>query len=174
MRAALHQHRALDGFDLDPPHAVDDDGIVQISASSPTVTVAGVDVDDVALGPASGQSEALALADRDESTDSTAPMRSPVVSTTVAGRNAMRSPRKAVRPPVEVMKQTLAVGLVGRAQVDRRGPAARTSAFCIPPTGNTVGELCLVEHVDHVALILRRVGTTLEGVAPSTVRPMLA
>ena len=102
------------------------------SASSPTTTVGGrpVDVDDVALRPAAGQAEALALADGDQLDGVDLADAAPGRVDDAAGWNGMRRPRN-VAPPAGRRDEAhvLAVGLGRGAQAERRRPAPRTSAL---------------------------------------------
>ena len=80
-----------------------------------------------------------------------------------------------MRPPVDVMKHTSWLsGLVGGAQVDRGGERAELGLLHPTDREHRAGELRLVEHVHHVALVLRLVGAALERVPTVGGRPMLA
>ena len=58
----------------------------------------------------------------------------------------------------------MAVGLGGRSQVDRRSERSQIGLLHATDREHGAGELRLVEHVHHVALILGRIRTALERV----------
>ena len=58
------------------------------------------------------------------------------------------------------MKHTSMLSALVAVRSPRRAACARTSAFVSSPTGKRVArELALTEHVEHVRLVLGRVGT---------------
>ena len=109
------------------------------SASEPTVTVRGATSTPTRVPglATAGEPEAVALAERDQldrghrADRSRRPCRRPR-----PGVVGIRSPRKAARPPVAVMKQTSWLSGLSAVASPSRAAAARTSALVRSPTGN--------------------------------------